>query len=282
MKLFRSLKIWIVVILLCAPLFSLAQYKFEIKPFFTYFRDACRWEIAGNYMLTQGTFNGVVPIYGHNNLYITDSTLKRSIMSEPGFGGSIGVTVPFAATGHISLFAFTIHAMVNQYKWTDLNITKNIDQSAKIPKSRLNATSMQVGIPIGIDYKIGCDAIESKRLKFCAAFGAGVLPHLTFTALDSVVAAIQPEENIGFNPYLKLEVGVFMGWCIKLRAMYTMGNVELMNSGATINPYTDGPFKLTTNSHAIFSLVLMPFSHKFRETAWFNDYDSYNWNEKLN
>ncbi len=282
MKLFKSLKIWIVAVLLCSPLFSLAQYKFEIKPFFSYFRDIRRWEIAANYITTHGTFNGVIPMYGVNNLYLGDTTLKRGIMASPGFGGSIGVTVPFAATGHISVWAFTIHAMVNQYKWTDLNVAKNIDNTAKIPTSRLNASSLQLGIPVGIDYKIGCDAIATKRLKFCAAFGGGFLPHLTFTSLDSAINSIPPEANIGFNPYVKAEVGIFVGWCVKVRAMYTMGNVELMNSGAAVNPYTDGPFKLTANGHAIFSLILMPFSHRFGESSWYNDYDSYNWNEKLN
>ncbi len=282
MKLFRSLKICIVVVFLCSPLFSLAQYKFEIQPFFSYFKDLRRWEISGNYMLTQGTFNGVIPLYGLNNRYLTDSTLKRSVNAEPGFGGSIGVSVPFAALGHISVWAFTIQGMFNQYKWKDLNIANNSDGTPKIPTTRLNATSSQLSIPFGIDYKIGCDAFGTKRLKFCAAFGGGFMPQLTVTKLDSVVTSIGPEANIGFTPYVKAEVGMFMGWTVKLRAMYTMGNVELMNSGDAINPYSDGPFKLTTNSHAVFSLILMPFSHRYRETSWYNDHDSYNWNENLN
>lgn len=282
MRLFKGLKIWIVVVLLCSPLFSLAQYKFEILPFFRYFKDPRRWEIQGNYMLTKGTFNGVVPVYGYNNVYLTDSTMKRDFNSQPGFGGSIGCQVPFAAMGHISVLAFTVHAMFNYYTWKDINYANNSDYTYKIPVNRLNATSYQLSVPMGLNYKIGCDAIGTKRLKMCASAGGGFMPQLTVTTLSDTSTLVAPKEQIGFTPFVTAEIGVFSGWCVKLKATYTMGNVELMNVGYKVPPYTDGPFKLTTNSQAIFSLVLMPFSHRFRETSWYNDYDSYNWNEKLN
>ncbi|MBC7554698.1 MAG: hypothetical protein H7257_12040 [Taibaiella sp.] len=282
MKLFRSLKICFAVILLSVPLSGFAQYKFEIRPFMSYLRDARRWELGGTYMFTTGTFNGVIPIYGFNNHFLGDTTVKRNIYSKPGFGGSLGVTVPFAALGHISCFALSIHLMGNYFQWEDLNKTYNLDGTFKTAPYKMNGKTIQLGLPVGIDYKVGCDAIATKRLKFGASLGAGVLPHVNITSIDSVNDAIAPEANIGFNPYVKAEGAIFIGICVKVRAMYTMGNVELINSGKAITGYTDGPFKITNNSHMMFSLIIMPFSYKWRETAWYNDYDSYNWNEKLN
>jgi hypothetical protein len=247
-----------------------------------YFRDARRWEIGGTGMFTQGTYNGVIPVFGHNNMYIHDTTVKRSIYSEPGFGVTLGVTVPFAATGHISNFSLSLNAVGNYYKWNSLNKSYNLDGTYKTYSSVMNATTIQIGAPVGIDYKIGCDAIGTKRLRWGGALGAGVIPQLNITSLDSTNDLVGPQVNVGLNPFFKAEGGVFIGIFVKVRVMYTLGNVELMNVRDKIDPYTHGPFKLTNNNHWMFSLILQPFSYKWRETSWYNDYDTYNWNEKLN
>ncbi len=287
MKLFKSLKLCLAVFLLSSPLFSLAQYKMEIRPFFTYFRDLGRWELGGTYMISTGTFNGVLPYYGYNNRFLTDSTLKRSIISNPGYGVSLGTSIPFAATGHISCWAFSINAMANYYKFNDLNRGYNIDGTDKELPHVMNSTTLQFNLPIGLDWKIGCDAICTKRLNFGASLGFGVMPHYNITSIDSVADHFNPQQSFGFNPYGKAEVSAFLGLLVKFRAMYTMGNIELMNSSNTIgntglSPYTDGPFKITSNSHFMLSFIILPFSGKWHESAWYNDYDSYNWNEKLN
>ena len=66
--------------------------------------------------------------------------------------------------------------------------------------------------------------------------------------------------------------------------MYSMGNVELMNTEKSVplTGYNDGKFNLTNNSQFTASLLFMLFSGRWHESAWYNDYDSYNWNEKLN
>jgi hypothetical protein len=285
MKLFKSLKICFTAVLLSTPFFSLAQYKFEIKPFFSYFRDLSRWEIGGTGLLASGSFDGVTRITGYNNTYyIGDSTLKRGLTSKPSFGGSIGIAVPFAAAGHISVWALSMHAMVNQYSWSDLNQTKGLDGTYTVNPIPLSATTMQIAVPIGIDYKIGCDAIATRRLMFGGALGAGVMPHINITSLEPSAAGDveQPQQAIGFNPYVKAEGSIFPGMCVKLRVLYTMGNIELVNTKNAIPNYTDGPFKMYNKSSLMVSLLIMPFSTRWKETAWWNTRDSYNWNERLN
>ena len=265
------------------PLFSLAQYKFEIDPFFSYFRDARRYEIGFNGTLASGTFNGVVPVYGYNNYFIGDSTLKRKLNSKIGFGGTIGIAVPFAATGHISVWAFSINLMANMYQFSNLNKTYDITGTYKENIKPLNANVLQAALPVGIDWKVGCDAICTRRLVFGAAFGAGFIPHFNITSLDDEKSTVLPQQSIGFNPYIKAEGSFFRSTCVRLRLMYTMGNVELLNTKLyNIPGYNDGPFKVTNNSQFVATLLIMPFARRWSESAWYNDYDSYNWNEKLN
>lgn len=283
MTLFKRLHIFIAVFFVASPFIGLAQYKFEIRPFFSYVKDSRRWEIGANYTQLNATFDGVIPIYGYNNRFLGDSTLKRGIKSvQPGYGVTLGLNVPFAATGHISVWALSVNFMGNMYKWTDLNETYNIDGSYKTPPIILKASTMQLAMPIGIDWKVGCDAINTKRLMMGLAFGAGVTPHFNVTALDSIKGSYTSMQSAGLNPYVKAEVTAFLGMAVKFRAMYNMGNVEIMNVNQPIPAITDGPFRVTTNNQLILSFIIMPFSVKWRESAWFNDYDSYNWNEKLN
>lgn len=283
MKLFKSLKICFTVVLLSSPLFSLAQYKFPIKPFFSYFRDLSRYEIGGTGLISTGTFDGTTRITGYSNQFIGDSTQSRGLTSNPGFGGSIGIAVPFAAAGHISVWAVSIHAMVNFSSWYDLNVTKGLDGVYTLPATNaLTAKTMQIALPIGIDYKIGCDAVATRRLRLGAAFGAGVLPHVNITTLDPAAAndLVVSQQSIGFNPYVKLEGSIYPGMCVRLRLLYTMGNVELMSTKVAMPGFNDGPFNLTTRSTIMASLLIMPFSVRWKETAWWNTRDSYNWNER--
>ena len=281
MKLFKGLKISFMLLLLAGPFISTAQYKFQIDPFFSYFRDLSRYEIGGTYLMASGAFNGVSTVYGYNRYYVGDTTIKRSINANPGFGGDIGIAVPFAATGHISLFAVSIHAMVTQYSYNDINKTYTVDNSFVKNNVSLNSSTMQISLPIGLDWKVGCDAIGSKRLLFGADFGAGVQPNFNMTSLTPT-GGIPTYYNFGFIPYAKVEGSFFMGMDIKVRAMYSMGNVQLMDSKVAVAGYNDGPFRITNASNLMLSVLIQPFSSRWKESAWYNDYDSYNWNEHLN
>lgn len=274
----------LLVLLLAVSAVANAQYAVSsVRPFTQYLRDKSWYEIGVNYTMVSGTFNGVVPIYGLNNRFITDSTLKRSVQAEPGFGANLGIAVPIITTGHISNIALTFAVMYNTYKWKEINKAYNLDGTYKSLPDILNAKTTQLALPIGLDYKIGADAIASSRMRLGASFGVGVVPHYNSTALDKVSDLFVPQQSIGVNPYVKAEFGFRAGFFFKLRAMYNVGNVELLNmNNDPVPPYTHGPFKLTTNSQAIFSLIVLPFSNKWGEKGWWDMYDSYNWNERLN
>lgn len=284
MKLFKSLKNCFTVLLLVAPFFSLAQYKFPIAPFSDYLRDRSRWEIGATGTLASGSFDGVTRITGYNGFFIGDSTLTRGLKSGFGYGATVGIAVPFAASGHISVWALSMNVIGNMYTWGGLNQTKSLDGVYTTPADELKATSIQIAAPIGIDWKVGCDAVNSQRLRYGASLGAGALPHINITSLSPSAAndLIVPQQNIGINPYFKAEVSAYPRMLIKLRFLYTMGNVELMNTKVAIPGYNDGPFKFYQKSSFMVSLILQPFSGTWGEWGWHNTYDTYNWNERLN
>ncbi len=287
MKKILNLKMVLVASFLVAPLFSFGQFKFLVRPFFSYFKDKSRWEIGANYIQSNGNFEGVVPFYGFNNFYTHDETIKRDIKADNGYGGFFGVQVPVAATGHISVWAISIRGMFNYMNWSDLNKAYNLDGTFKDMPNQMSMTTKQFAVPIGIDWKIGSDAIASRRLKMGLDLGAGIYPHMNVSSIDTAHVSFPPQSNFGLYPYFNADLSFFAKVCFKVRAMYTWGNCELINSSNTtynygLAPFTDGPFKVTSHNHLMVSLVIMPFSYKWREFNWATDYDTYNWNEKIN
>lgn len=282
MTLFKKLLSFTAIALL--PMTGSAQYlhDMQLDPFFSYFRDARRYEISGDGALAMGYLNGVQQV--NEGLYIGDTTVKRNITAT-GFGGNIGLSLPFKATGHISCWAATIALGFHMYSWTDLNSIYQRDGSMKAPTDNsLGATTMNISLPLGVDWKVGNDAICTKRLIFSASMGGGVIPAISMTSITGASQSVPDYMNFGFTPYAKVEGGVFLGWEVKLRLMFTMGDVNLMKVKTPIFGSTgnDGPFQLCNQANIMVSLVLMPFSGGWREYAWYNTFDTYNQHDRFN
>lgn len=279
MSLFRKPLAILAFAFLTLPFRSHGQYLFQVEPFFNYFGYAGRYELCGNYVMPQATFTGVTPVYGGNS-WRGDSTAKRSVTGM-GYGGSIGLSIPVKATGHISCFAAHVELMGNMYAWQDLNQHLGLDGTYTSASTSLTATTIQVGLPIGIEWKAGNDAILTKRLGFGTSLGVGVIPQLNMTSLDNA-SNINSVMAFGCTPYAKVEGAFWVGMCVKLRAMYSMGNIDLFHTDLTVPKLTDGQFTLTSNSNIMVSLVLMIFSPGWDETDWWNTHDTYNQHDRLN
>ena len=266
----------IALVLLGSSMTGRAQYLYQLDPFFSYFRDMGRYEIGIHYqVISSGEFAGTVPIgpYGSGQ---GDVDVTHAI-ALPNLGGYIGTSIPFKATGHISLWAFDIGLNLNMPTWPGLNMQS--DYTAPTPL--LTASTMQIGLPVGVEWKVGCDAIESRRLGLGASFGAGFIPQVSITSL-----ANDPLQHTGyaFNcaPYLKAEVAENFLICTKFRFMYTIGDVNLLEVNHAIPGKTDGPFKIISQSNFYLSWIIMPFSGRWRETRWWNTHDTYNQHDRLN
>lgn len=272
----------LVFVLLFASTPGFAQYKHTVAPFFSNFRNKYRYEIGANLIMPSGEFTGVVRVNDGSNNYRGDSTATRSLSGDMGYGIDLGLSLPFKGTGHISCWAATIHLMANQYMWKKLNQTMLTNGSYKDAAVPVNATTYQIALPIGIEWKVGNDAILSKRLNFGATLGAGVIPQLNITNLEGV-PYIDPGYGWGFRPYAKAEVAVFTGLCWKLRFMYSPGNINLLDVNRKLtNNLTDGPFTIRSTGNAIISLIFMPWSVSWKEYDWWNTYDTYNQFDRFN
>lgn len=262
------------------PELSFGQYQHTVDPFWSSLGNSRRWEIGGGLTMPAGKFTGVVTILGAGNEFKGDSTASRSVAAN-GVGGFIGVNMPFKATGHISCWAVAAQLGVNMYTWADLNQTMSTGGEYKAASKSLSANTMQVTLPIGIDYKIGNDAILTKRLPFGVSMGAGLIPQIMTTTLPEV-SGFTPQWGYSCLPYAKFDVSVFTGFCWKIRLMYSMGNINLLDVNHKVDGYNDGPITLSSSSQFMASLVIMPFSVGWREWAWYNTHDTYNLHDKFN
>ncbi|MCD6010650.1 MAG: hypothetical protein K0Q79_512 [Flavipsychrobacter sp.] len=282
MNVFRKFIIVSALALIVVPQVGFGQYQFPMKPFLSYFKDIQRYELSFNYTMNNGFFEGVTQATStayNTGAYYGDTNVNRAI-STTGYGGSIGLSLPFKATGHISCWAATMQLGVNMYTWNNLNSTyingEIVDPSGDI----LTASTMNIHLPIGIDWKVGNDAIKSQRLALGASFGAGVIPQVTMTSLSS--GTPNSGTNFGFTPFAKVEFGWRWGWVFKLRGMYSMGQYNLLYINREIPGVSDGPFRISSTSNITVSLVIMPFSGGWRETDWWNTFDTYNKHDRFN
>ena len=264
------------VILICLLLSDSASAQF---------RNWDRFEFGGNFIMASGTFNGVSGVYDGNNYFIGDTTVKRSISTSMGYGGFIGTSIPFKRLGHESVWAVSIEIMGNQLIWSDLNSIYNGSGTLAPNKvaGSLNGVTTQIAMPIGVDYKVGTDAIKTQRESLGASFGVGFMPVMNGTVMENVKTYDEHGSgfNYGLNPYGKAEVAFYAGMCFKLRAMFSYGKLNYMFENSNIGKFNDGPMRITGGTNLTLSLVIMPFSGRWVEHSWYNTYDTYNPFDKL-
>lgn len=281
MNLFKKPILFLAFAVLVMPTTGFAQYLFQVAPLFSYFRDFQRYEISGTYVVPFATFNGVTRVQDANGNYQGDSTLKRTQVGS-GIGGSIGLSLPFKATGHISCWAVNFHLMAHMYTWTNLNPTMGTDGSFVNVTPALTASTIQVALPIGIDWKAGNDCIKSKRLPLGTSLGVGFMPQMNMTTVSNPPPGQNAQFAFGCTPYAKVEASFFAGLDIKLRAIYTIGDITLIDVNQPIQGYNDGQFKITSNGNLMLSLVIMIGSGGWEEYSWWTTHDTYNQHDRLN
>ncbi len=280
MNLIRKAGIVFALVLALMPVLGFAQYMHTVDPFWSNLRNPQRYELGGGIVMPAGTFTGMLRVEGPGGYFKGDSLIKRKLPAA-GFGGSIGLCLPFKATGHISCWAVAASLQVNMYTWDDLNPTMNESGTLTSAAKPLSASTMQVALPIGIDWKVGNDAILTKRLPFAAAFGVGGMPQIMRTGLPSQSGFV-PQWGYGITPYVKFDWSIYVGLCWKLRVMYNMGNINLLDVNHRLAGYNDAPFTLSSGSGLSFSLIVMPFSGRWKEYSWYNTYDTYNQHDRFN
>lgn len=198
--------------------------------------------------------------------FAKDTTYKYDMKTSATFGITIGTYVPIARLGRKSKLVWGIDGMYNMMLWDSK--LKMYGGSGTVIDAPFSGATLQLALPTGLDFKFGCDALNVKNIRFCTTLGAGVYPSYSITALDQV-NDIDPQ--FGIAPYAKFEVGVFAGICMKLRAIYAVGNLAYIDQKEKTD-YSNTHSQLLGTSNLTLSILVMPFSWTWPREEWWNTY----------
>ena len=191
---------------------------------------------------------------------LTDTASSRNVTSRLGFGGLVGYYFPIVRVSANSRFAITLTYMYNAYLWEGSSFA--ISSDSRTGTSSVGSGTVEMALPVGIDYKTGCDANFDRSKRSCASFGAGVYPTFGATAYNGSSAFA-----FHARPYLKAEAGFFAGICFKLRATYVPGAIDYINYSSTIPGHDEGT-SFRSRGTLNLSLILMPTSFKWSRSEW--------------
>jgi hypothetical protein len=197
-----------------------------------------------------------------NEVYSRPATLK----SDNALAASLDVYFPLRRFSQRSCFA--ISAGVNFITATLTHDT--VILGPQIYQKDLAAAF--IGVPIGVEYKTGGDAVQSKAYRTMFTVGVGIMP--TYVQSDGLKTEgpANDDEQMKMLSYAKVEGGFFAGIAIKLRAMAYLGNVTTVQSYETVKRETPPNNTLgyrTVSSRGPLgfnlSLILMPGSAGWRK-----------------
>lgn len=215
-------------------------------------------EIGLSYCITSGTFSNHTTSYNENTATFKDSSYSRNIHTVYGYGAMFGYYWPVAKMAEKSRLAIDFAFMYNALFWESGSF--GYSYSSQGGSESIGSATIQLAVPIGLDYKFGCDALYDKSQRFCASAGIGFMPSMDLTVYQS-------EGGFGFHsaPYIKGEVGVFGGICFKLRATYRFGSTKFIDEKDD-NSNSTNETTLKVKSNLTLTLIFMPMSWKWNRS----------------
>lgn len=198
--------------------------------------------------------------------FVKDTNYKYNMNTSGSFGFTIGTYVPISRLGEKSILAFGVDYMYNMMLW-DTKL-KTYDYAGNYYDAPFSGGTLQMALPVGLDFKFGADAMTDKAIRFCATLGAGALPSYSLTALDQVNNI---DGQFGIAPYGKVELGIFAGICMKIRAVYSYGNLSYMDD-TRHDEFSKTRSQLIGKSNLTLSLLVMPFSWGWSRAEWWNTF----------
>jgi hypothetical protein len=229
-----------------------------------------RFQVGYSFLNAEANYRVQYPIENTDPLridrYFRDTIIAQDVKNKGGYGITAGTYVPLALLGKRSTLALTIDFVYNTYKWDYTPITGNI-RLLPGQKGVVTGNTTQIGAPIGIDYKFGGDARLDRSRRLCASAGFGGAALSTTTEYSG-----NGNSSLKVYPYIKGEVGVLAGVCLKVRAMYTFGGFRYVNDRGPAADAQTGYFNSTVSlygkSSLAISVIMMPFSKSWEKTRW--------------
>lgn len=218
-------------------------------------------EVGYSYCVAGGQFSYRDLRFNERTLQLRDTGYTENLRSKTGFGATVGYYWPVVRVGQKSCLAITGTFMYNAYLWDGNTFSYSANSQTGVVES-VGSGTIEMALPVGLDYKVGADAIYDKVTRFCGSVGAGVYPSMGATVYKG-------DGSFGFHarPYIRGEVGIFAGICFKLRVTHVLGGINYIDySDAGPGYETSTVFK--SKGTTAFSLILMPWSWKWGKSAW--------------
>lgn len=256
MKLPHQFKALLIFFLLVSTVFS-AQAKFP--------GVLTRYQIGYSFVNSTAEYKGMLKTYDQKQNYLTDTPWNETIHTSAAFGVTMGTYIPIKRLGRVSTLATNIDFTYDFKYW------KNVAGGlySELADLNISGVSVEIGVPITLDFKFGCDATCAKNQRFCTTLGAGIYPTFAFTSFEDNAAT-----GFGMAPVVKYEVGFYKGICMKFRVLYSFDNIQYISKSGSVFKQDDlaSNFTLTGKSTLTISAVFMPFSFLWERKGWWNTY----------
>lgn len=160
-----------------------------------------------------------------------DSVIKGAAKSQLSFSINGNSNHMLARLSANSILSFSWGVQANVLRWEFQTFDGN-----QLKTTKENLLYAQLGIPLTIDYKWGCDVDFDPELKACFAVGAGAMPMAGMSLSGFETSSM----NGRLTPYLYASFGFYARGCWKIRLSYQPGNYTIfkdasVNHAGTIN-----------------------------------------------
>ena len=199
--------------------------------------------------------SGVPTIFRH-----IDTTVTLKIKSQGSWGAFDESYIPLVSLDENSVMGLDVGAFGEFLKF-------KVGEFAPVPGEAEVTDDMQGiagGFLIGVDYRVGGDAVLDKSKRGMFNVGAGFSPSfmaLRYAPLNEVI----PPMQFKMIPYLKAEAGFFLGIAFKVRAEMMFGKMTYFDvTGKDEDSQMDISMKGKITGFRL-SLGLMPYSWHWGE-----------------
>lgn len=215
------------------------------------------------------------------------STKVRSLMS-PGVYMGWSLRLKKLGMKQKAVLGLNVGVQENMFLWSHTSKTWgktswSIDGTQKegFYDEETMGGSLQIGVPVSLDFKFGFDAHGCRNIRWASSVGIGVMPQMTLSA--GIPNFDSESFTAGVMPFIKGDIGLFAGIAIKLRAQIGWGVMPIADSrNSILGGWSGGIFgsqagvkhayKVHAPVHAMVSLIIMPFSWGWEERGWWNTY----------
>ncbi len=178
----------LIAILLCAFSFSASAQKYGSFNKKHYTEAPRPWQrVYGSY---DKPFGGAVIDYRYRgrNYYGKNESVRytEKLQGMENYGFGIGTFFPICKMGPKSKLCLSTDVMINMYNWKNIDSDDENTTANKLWNFDSRNAEMVIGMdeiaaPVTLDYKTGCDAMQSRDIKGCFTIGIGA----TFSTVNT-------------------------------------------------------------------------------------------------